>query len=307
MSVDKILTPGAHRALERTLALTGDSVKVSEIQKLRELAGMAAKSITGSDKALGTVLLKKVDSFLDKLTPSQTQGGEAVKVGPLLKEARGLYSRVMKNKKVSQMIDVAENYQSGFESGLRNQATNMLKSISKGKTRGFTPDEIKALQKVSRGGGVENIMKSLSKFGIGEKQQSNALLAILGSGAGGAAFGFGGAVVLPVLGTMSGKLALKLTKGNAQYLDDITRAGKNGKKITAAYMKNTPKSQRNVAELTELLVKSDASLKNITTKNKIVNDAVWITENYSKEQALKILGLLAKKNNDAAKEEKDNR
>ena len=303
MGVDKILSPKASRALDLMVEKTG-SVKVSEIEKLRKQAKQATKSAEGEDLAMGSALIGKIDDFLEKLTPAQTQGGKTGEVGPMLKDARGLWSRLKKNEKVTEMVNVAENYQSGFESGLRNQATNLLKSISKKKTKGFTSDEIAALQKVSRGDKLQNTMKFLSKFGIGEAQQTNALLAVLGAGAGGAQFGITGAVVLPALGTISGKLALKLTKNKAKFLDEITRAGKNGKKITAAYIKNTPKSQQNVAELTELLIKSDASLKNIVSKNKTVADAVWITQNYSKEQALKFLGILTKKNQEASEDKK---
>jgi hypothetical protein len=300
MGVDSIISPKANRAMERVLKVSGDSVKVSELEKLRKIAQQAAKSIEGSDKAMGTVLIKKIDNFLDNLKPTQTEGGNTGDVGVLLREARGMWSRASKGEKVADMINVAENYQSGFESGLRNQATSLLKS--KKNLKGFSKDEIKALQQISRGGSLENTMKFIGKFGIGEKQQTGALMSLLGAGAGGATMGFGGMVVLPAIGTVSGKIALKLTKGNAKYLDDLVRAGKDSKKITATYLKNTPKENRSVAELTELLMRPDVSLKNISSQNQTVNDALWLTNNYSKKQLMSILGLTGKELENTANE-----
>lgn len=292
MGVDEIISPKANRAMNRVLKLSGENVKVSEIEKLRKIAGDAAKSVEGSDKALGSELIRKVDSFIETLKPSQVVGGNPKDVGNLLKSARDMWSRTKKSDTVSDMVNVAENYQSGFESGLRNQATNLLRS--KKKLKGFTPDEIKAIQKISRGGGVENTAKFLSKFGIGEKQQTGALMALLGAGVGGAAGGFGGMVVLPAVGTLSGKLALKLTKGNAKYLDDIVRAGKDGKKIVTSYMKNTPKSDRNVRDLTELLMQSNVNIKNIGKSNQLVSDATYLVDSYTNTELMGLLGLTTK-------------
>jgi hypothetical protein len=78
-------------------------------------------------------------------------------------------------------------------------------------------------------------------------------------------------------------LAGRLTAGQAKFADDVVRAGSNGRKVVAAYIKNTPAKQRKVEELTELLLRPDVSLKSLSGakapegSRRLVNDAVFFT------------------------------
>ncbi len=275
--------------IEELNRYAGKSPSVKELEVLRRVASKAAQSVDKSEAGMATTIIKKIDGFFENINKSTATGVNARKISPVLKNARDLWHRSIKNDKVLEMVNVAENYQSGFESGLRNQATNILRSTKKRK--GFNAEEIKALQKISRGGSIENTLKFLSRFGVGEKQQITAIQALMGSGAGGYVGGPAGMVVLPIVGTVSGKLALKMTKNNAKYLGDLVRAGKNGKEVVGAYMKNTPKNKRNVAELTELLMRDDVNIKNIKPVSNVVKDALWLMEKYPKDQLVQILGL----------------
>ena len=73
------------------------------------------------------------------------------------------------------------------------------------------------------------------------------------------------------------KVAQSLTRKNAKLARELVIAGKDGKKIVAAYLRNTPKPKRNVSELTGLLLKGDIPLDVLKkSPNKMVSDAAFL-------------------------------
>jgi len=143
---------------------------------------------------------------------------------------------------------------------------------------------LEAMKTVVRGGPIENTVKALGKFGFTEGQASGMLLGSLGV-AGGAALGGGaGAVAVPLIGQISKNLAQKLTRRNAEFANDVVRAGPNGQDVVRAYLRNVPANQRNPAELTELLLRPGTSLAGLEAQSsklgkapkKLINDAAFL-------------------------------
>lgn len=298
--LDPDITPKAYAAISRILKESESPITVGKIDTLRQVASNAAKAIEGTDKALGVAIIDNIDDFLTNLKPIMTIGGDSSKVGGMFKSARDLWARAKKSEIIEEAIEGAKDQASGFENGLRVQFRQLLKN--KKKMRGFTKQEKDAIAEVVRGTKGANLARQLGKFGIDLNQNTNALGAALGAGAGGVYGGGVGAVVVPVIGSVSRNLAEKLTKQNAKFAQDIVRAGKDGQMIVNAYLKNTPKESRSVAELTELLIRPGVNTKLIKSSNEIARDASYFADNFTPEQIVSALGITTASSKDLVSE-----
>jgi len=277
--IDPIVTPKANAVLNRIGALTEKPLSISEIDTMRKVANAAKISIEPSESNLGTMMVGKIDDFVDDLSASAlTQQDE--NVGSLLKEARGLWSRAKKTELINDAIEKAKNQQSGFENGLRTQFRAMLNN--KKIMKGFTEDEKKAIQKVVRGGKAENISKALGKFGFADGGGTSMLMATAGIYGGASLGGPAGGAIVPAVGQSFKSLALSLTRNNVKLAKELIAAGPNGKKIAEAYIRSVPKSQRSTEELTALLLNQKASLASIrNSDNKLISDAAYFASSVS--------------------------
>lgn len=287
--LDKTLHPQSTAALKRLTEDMGSAKTFSELDTLRRIASDAAGAIDKpADARLGSIMVRSMDDAIDELSKS---------VGGTAKEARALSQRTFKSRTITDMIENAGHTASGLENGLRIEARKILKSAKK--RRGFTPVELKALSTIEKGTSMANTAKFLGKFGVSEGQATSMLGASVGVGGGaglGSLFGPGGAAVgaitVPALGQIAKKTAQRLTLKNTRYADALARAGKDARSITTAYLKNTPKTSRSVADLTEILL--DSNLKPadlirykdaITPAKKLIGNSYYLSN--SLKQAAK--------------------
>lgn len=276
--IDDTLHPKSSAALRKITDIDAD-LTLTEVDTLRKVAKAAAESIDPSDARLGSLMVDKIDDFLDGLNPADFAAGKGKDIGSKFKEARALWGRAKRSEILDEAFSRAQNQASGFENGIRTQFRSLLNN--KKKMRGFSPEERKLIEKVVRGGTAENIAKRLGKLGFGEGQATNMLMGSLGIAGGAAVFGTAGAVAVPLIGTVSAKLAQKMTKNNAALTNSVVRAGTDGKKITEAYIKYVPVKERSVAELTELLVRPGIALKRLKAREnpsmsqKLSADAIY--------------------------------
>lgn len=249
--------PKVSAALQEISTNTNKDLKVTELDVLRKVARSAAASIEPEEQRLGNMMVSKIDDFMDNIEASDLVGGKAGNVGEKYRHARQLWQRAKKAEDIEFIFEKAKNQASGFENGLRTQFRSLLNN--KKKIKNYTKEEVDAMQKVVRGGGVENAAKALGKFGFSEGQATSMLLGSLGV-AGGAAIGGGaGAVAVPLVGQVSKNLAQKLTRNNAELVSEIVRSGRNATGITKAYISNVPAKERSAYELSELLLSMGAT------------------------------------------------
>ena len=266
--------PKVGAALGEMEKLTQGALTVSEIDVMRRVARAAARSLDPDEARLGSMMVQKIDDFLDDVPKAAIQGATDNNVGPLLKQARTLWGRAKRSEIIDDAVYKAENQASGFENGIRSQFRSILNS--KRKMAGFSAEERKAIELVVRGGKAENIAKALGKFGFTEGQSSSMLLSSLGVAGGVAAAGPGGGVAVPLIGQGFKKLAQGLTVKNARLANELIKAGADGNKIINAYFKAVPKSQRTTKDLTALLIEGNANAIPLKkSSNKIVSDAAY--------------------------------
>lgn len=256
---DPDLHPKIAVTLKRLDQIKGTDQPVGKLDTLRKIANSAAGSLDPSEKRLGMKVIGVIDDTLDDLKVKDFANGK--EVGSLYKDARGLWARTKRSEHIKEAFIKAKNQASGFENGIRTQFRSILNN--KKKRASFSPEEIKTMENVIQGGKIENMAKMLGKFGFSEGQASNMLMGSLGVGAGAAIGGAPGAIAVPLIGQVSRKLAQRLTKGNAEFADAVIRAGKDGLKITNEYLKRVPAKEQSAKELSQLLLRSEASLKQL--------------------------------------------
>lgn len=274
------LAPNTQALLQLMDDDVGNPLTFSQIDQTRRMANVAAQSITSPiDKAIGSMVKDKLDDFLDGQADKLAKTGEAELAGKF-KQARNLWSRAKKAEVLDELVGNAELQASGFENGLRIGMRSLLKD--KRKISGFTAEEKALMREITEGTGLANTFKKLGKLGFGDAQQSNMLMASLG-GAGGFAVTGGnplGAIAVPAIGTVSSKLATRLTANKSAMLNQIAKAGPDSRQIVSAYLKNTPKSGRDISDLTELLMRPDVDLSALKKGpvNQLVADAAFAAE-----------------------------
>ena len=249
--IDQTLTPKSNAALKRIMESKGSSKTLGELDTLRKIAKGAANDIDKTDARLGGIIIRELDSGIDKLSSQ---------IGGKFKEARGLAQRAFKSQDITDMIERASHTASGLENGLRIEARKILKS--KKRRKGFSDNELIALKKIEQGTTLGNLTKFLGKFGISEGQATSMVGAsfgvggggVIGSMFGGPAGGVIGAVGVPAVGQIAKKTAQRITLDNTKFADDLVRAGVNAREVAKAYLKNTPISDRRVSDLTDLLM-----------------------------------------------------
>ena len=262
--LDPDITPKTSKALARFQELEGQAVTVTELDTLRKVSQNAAKSIEPAEASLGVRMINTIDDFMDKAGPNILKAVDQKDVSGIGKKyrvARDLWGRARKSELLQEAFGKARLQASGFENGVRVQFRSILNN--KKNRRFFNKNELKEMRNVVLGGRVENFAKFIGRFGFSEGGATNIIGASLGVAGGATIAGAPGAVIVPLVGQVSRKLAQRMTVKGAEFADQVIRAGKDAKKITQAYLNNTPKALRSSSELSELLMSKDIDLSSL--------------------------------------------
>ena len=274
--LSKRTTKQAAGAIDDMKDLLGNSPKITDIDDLRKVANGVAGNIDNTEKALGKRIVAEIDDFLDNLGGNSfidDTGKPAAfdSVGKKYKAARSLWGRARKSELVTEAIENAKTRASGFENGMRIELGKLAKN--KRTKKFFTSSEIKAINSIESGNIQQNIAKFLGRFAFNEGRANNVLSALGGVAGGSLVGGTVGAVAVPVVGQVARGVASKLTKGRADFLDSVIRAGNNAEDIAKAYIKAVPKKARKVSELAELLTDPSVDLSKLESSGNIVSAA----------------------------------
>lgn len=290
--LNKKITPKAAAALrEFEKAMQGD-VSLTDLDQLRTIAQNAANSIEAPEKMLGSIMIDSIDNFLDRAGPNALNGAdEAVgAIADRYKTARDLWGRARRSELLGEAVETARNQASGFENGIRTQFRRILNN--KKQRKFFKPNELAEIRQVVEGSNAANLAKLLGRFGFSEGSATNVIGGALGATAGGIVGGVPGAVIVPVLGQISRSFAQRLTEGSAKFADQVIRAGKDARKITRAYLDNTPIDLRDSSELAELLMRTDIDLTDIGAGQLAADAARLAAENRASLGAAAVSGSL---------------
>lgn len=138
--------PKAKEALQLMRDYAGYDMNPTQMQVIRETLADAAFGAEGKE---GRIAKKMLSAFDDFVTP----------LAPELAEARKVSSRYLKAGKLETMRELAENTQykfsqSGMDNAIRQEYKKLSDNIIKGREGGWSPEEIAAINKVTKGTGI---------------------------------------------------------------------------------------------------------------------------------------------------------
>jgi plasmid stabilization system protein ParE len=215
--------PKVAAALDELSEAANGPVDLSMVDQLRRITGSAAKSIEPDERRIASIMIDKIDDYVDALGPNDVIGPDPTVATKAISEARGLWSRARKAETIEGIIesakDTAGQYsQSGMENALRTGFRQLAKNPKR--MRGFTKAEQAAIKKVSRGGPVENAMRLLGKFA-----PRGVVSAALSGGIGYTAGGPVGSAALFGVGEIGKRAAGAMTRHNADIAAALMRSG----------------------------------------------------------------------------------
>jgi gas vesicle protein len=274
---------GMARRIKRETAKQGLDARVTpraagEIDTLRKVAQKVAGNIDPSEASLGVQMINEIDGFLDQINPNAlTKGNIPVgEVAGKYKAARTLWGRARRSEVIQEAITRGEDVAAGAEAGIRNEFNRILRNKKLSK---FIPDDEKALMRdVVQGDFAQNMTRLVGKVGLSIDRSPNVFGSIVaGGGLGTVVGGTTGALIVPVVGTVSKQIAKTLTTNKARFVDSMIRAGSDGRKIARAYMTTVPKNKRSASQLSELLSDPTIDISDmIETSNKMIREATEI-------------------------------
>lgn len=219
--------PKATDAFDYMSEFTGRSPDFSDIESMRRTAGRLARDADATERAMGAILQGALDDFTQNAAFMTTGRMGREEVQALTAQAREMARRGIKGREVDEAIREAGGYQSGFESGLRNKFSNIMKNDRKFKS--FTPEEQAAIRRVAKGTGVtHNLLGGVGRGGFDPGQGgSRQFLGPIITGSGGATFGgpLGSALALGGA-TAAKQVANLMTRRASQDLQGVVRAGR---------------------------------------------------------------------------------
>jgi hypothetical protein len=219
LAMDPMLTPTASRVADNLAdAATSPDPNITfrELDVLRRQANIPAGDFTNSAQAaIGSRMIEGIDDFIDQADPALSQ---------VLGEARDMWSRLRRSETIENAISRARNQASGFENGIRVQFRQLLNNPRA--MRGFTAAEREAIEGVVQGTTIGNAMRLLGKFGFDFQQNTNALGAALGAGAGSLmGGGLATAIAVPAVGSAARFMSERMTNAGANRVLGLLAAG----------------------------------------------------------------------------------
>jgi len=213
----------------------------NDIETINQQAGIISRegSYTATDRAAASQVKKEIDD-LYKTAPLDQSTLNQADIRPKILEARDKARREILSKQVDTMSNRAETYQSGSESGHRNQFGNFLRS---GAVEYLTKAEKQAFEDINKGTDLRNALGTLGKAGVDLSKRGNrAIVGPLLSAYSAAQQGGLGAGLMSLLGgTVAKKAALKMSDEAVSRARKVIQAGpkQQATSIMKAARKNT--------------------------------------------------------------------
>ena len=228
------------------------TITLPNLDNFRKQLGFIARDKDPAKSAAASIALEKLDDFLELGGVETTASGGAVagaaapqtlpavegegarsaaqRAGQILKDARGNYAASARSQALADIGDTSELRAAAANSGqnIGNTLRQKLASLrlSKNGSRGFTEEELTAIEQVIKGTATTNTLRRVSNLLGGGGGIGQTLIGAGGAGYGGAVGGLPGAVVgaMPVVaGMASRKAANVLTKRQLENLAKMTR------------------------------------------------------------------------------------
>lgn len=223
--IDPTLHPKATAALKRLSDATENPLSLREIDTLRRVVKGAASSIERDERRIARIMTDQLDDYVSSLKRVDVVVGKdkVDEATSALTEARGLWSKFRKGEVIEDLIERAENRAAQFSgSGKENALRTEFRQLAQNpkRMRLFSETERKAIQRVARGGPLENALRFIGKFA-----PTGTISTFLTGGAGYAIGGPVGSAALMGAGAAGRMGAKALTGRNARIASEVMRSG----------------------------------------------------------------------------------
>lgn len=222
--IDPTLHPDAVAALKRLEASKGVAPRLEDIDMLRQLALDASQSVKPADAMRGSMMVEKIDDFMNGLTQADVLAGDPAAAVDLITNARKLWSQRAKGQIIAELIYKAENAAgpnynaAGIETALRQKFRALADNSAKMKM--FSPDERQAILNVVRGAPMDYALRLIGKLAVRGPVSGMANLGI-----GLAMRQPGASVASAMIGEGARGLVTNITKGRVAAVDALVRRG----------------------------------------------------------------------------------
>lgn len=239
-NIDPYLHPKASRTLERIGEL--DQPSIYQVEQRRRLVGRdVAGAPDPSERQLGSIMKDEIDDYLGGLQPRQVQGGSVDDAIADLRTGREMTQRIKKSEAIDQAVYKAENRAatSGTGGNEINTTRQNIRAIldDPKKRRGFSEDEIAAMQEIVDGTPTINAARLLGRM----SPNAGALPLFTSGGLVGAAGATSNPLLAapPAIGLIAKTIGERMTK---RQISDLSRLILNGGPVPAKTLSDAEKA-----------------------------------------------------------------
>ena len=220
---DHGLHPAVQRVITRMEEEGGNAVTLGQLDRLRRVAGSAARSSVPDEGRLGSMIIDHIDDFIDRAGPQSVIFGRGQEGAQALQQARAAYAARSRADRIERAFQQADDNAGVAGSGanidntIRQAARRLLNN--RNDIRGFSEAEVAALREVARGTLTRNALRY-----VGKAAPTGIVSGALSAGTGGAALGPVGAVALPLVGYAAKAAADRATRASLERVSAMTRS-----------------------------------------------------------------------------------
>ncbi len=167
--IRQIRQPNVVDAINQLDEATGSAMTLRKLQDLRSSISEIKLSKNMSESKFAGDIIKELDDFVDNLDASKlvapAQGDvEAIKLVP---QARNLWKQARKSELLDEIyknagIRASDPFDDvAFSTKLRSEFKNL--ATNKNKLRGFSAEEVKAIEDAAKGGKIENALRAFGR------------------------------------------------------------------------------------------------------------------------------------------------
>lgn len=231
---------GARVALDEVGRLADQPVGMTlkGMETARKIAGNAFEPGNASNNALTAKVSEAIDGLMTNPQAGDVLAGNSGIASEAMREARGLYSQARKLETLNELLVKAGRRAASTGSGgnIENTTRQELRKLldSERKRRGFTKDELAAIERAVMGSGTQTVLRLIGKL----SPEGNGLMTMLHL----LAAGGSGGMTLPAaaVGMGAKRIAEGMTGQAAKMAEAIIASG--GKPLPAPTLAPTRKA-----------------------------------------------------------------
>lgn len=223
--VDDILAPKTFGVLAKLGKIPEDAASVTgaNLQTLRRTFQNIAGTPDKTERMAASKVIEAIDDFIPNLAAKDIISGNPKAAAEAWALARGNYAAAMRSEDIARAVLKATRQAEAAGSGgnIDNATRQQFKAILNNdkKMRGFNAEEKEAMEAIVSGTTWGNAMRL-----IGKAAPTGIVSGGLSTGAGFAAGGPVGAVLVPIAGYIGKKLGDRSTAGQVAKLEELVRS-----------------------------------------------------------------------------------